>query len=84
MRKRSIRIFLDDDTAAFLKASRVDHSPEAITQFINSLLRQECFRRGHTLPVKPDKAYGSKPLLKKSIDFTAIISSSNPHSTDFY
>ncbi len=53
-RKKQIHIALDEDTAEFLALSRADGHPDAISAFINSLLRQECFRQGYSLPEGPD------------------------------
>lgn len=46
MRKKAIRVLLDEDTAEFLALAQ--SNPNAnVSNFINSLLRQERFRQGY-------------------------------------
>lgn len=44
--QREIYVLLDEDTAQFLHMAKGSHSHDAVSRFINSLLRQERFRQG--------------------------------------
>ena len=57
--KREIRVLLDEDTAQFLEMAGGAQSNAAISDFINSLLRQERFRQGFP-------PYFKKPRLMKT------------------
>lgn len=46
MGKKAIRILLDEDTAEFLALAQSDANA-SMSDFINSLLRQERFRQGY-------------------------------------
>ncbi len=50
---REIRVLLDEDTAQFLDRAKGTHGDTSVSQFINSLLRQERFRQGFPAYVKP-------------------------------
>lgn len=54
MPKITFRLTLEHDLEAFLRSIQADASIEAISAFINSLLRQESFRQGfpHQLYIK--------------------------------
>lgn len=57
--KKEIRVVLDEDTAQFLDMARGDQNASS-SDFINSLLRQERFRRG--FPPYFKKPEPSSPL----------------------
>ncbi|WP_373532901.1 hypothetical protein [Vampirovibrio sp.] len=57
--KREIRVLLDEDTIQFLEMARGAQQNASISDFINSLLRQERFRRGFP-------PYFKKPRLLKA------------------
>jgi hypothetical protein len=57
--KREIWVLLDEDTAQFLEMAGGAQSNAAISDFMNSLLRQERFRQGFP-------AYFKKPRLMKT------------------
>ena len=46
MRKKVVQIALDADTIEFLEMARPGTTTDHISDFINSLLRQERFRQG--------------------------------------
>jgi hypothetical protein len=46
VRKKIVQIALDADTAEFLELARSGNATDNISDFINSLLRQERFRQG--------------------------------------
>lgn len=60
MNKKVIQIALDDDTAEFLEIARSEATTASLSDFINSLLRQERFRQGFP-------AYQGKALSVASI-----------------
>lgn len=47
-----IVVSLEPDTADFLELARQDPSPQALSRFINSMLRQERFREGYPNPLQ--------------------------------
>ncbi len=53
MRKKMIKISLDEDTQDFLELARLGEAAASISDFINSLLRQERFRQGYAAYKKP-------------------------------
>lgn len=57
--KREIRVLLDEDTVQFLEMARGERANASVSDFINSLLRQERFRQGFP-------AYFKKPERLKS------------------
>jgi hypothetical protein len=46
MFKKMIQVSLEADTAEFLELARAQTTSETVSDFINSLLRQERFRQG--------------------------------------
>lgn len=69
---REIRVLLDEDTAQFLDMARSADSNATVSQFINSLLRQERFRQGFPPyfkplePLKPCTTIQEKAMLLRS------------------
>lgn len=53
MRKKVIKIALDEDAQDFLELARLGEAIASISDFINSLLRQERFRQGYAAYKKP-------------------------------
>lgn len=57
MRKKVIKIELDEDTQDFLELARLGEAIASVSDFINSLLRQERFRQGYAAYKKPGISY---------------------------
>lgn len=55
MSKKIIQVSLEADTAEFLESARATTTSATISDFINSLLRQERFRQGFSAPQLQDR-----------------------------
>jgi hypothetical protein len=70
--QREIYVRLDEDTAQFLEMAKGSHRADAVSQFINSLLRQERFRQGfppyfkQAEPLRPCSNPQEKRMLLRS------------------
>lgn len=71
--KHAIRIVLNDDTMAFLAHCQGIRTTEHISDFINSLIRQERFRQGYSVWPGPALSEQSAPA-RLSLEDTGVLS----------